>query len=1106
MPEAKYVLIDIQEGDDEDAAIERLLDELVGPEPAPDIRENAEWDESKHPRKPKGGESGGEFAPSGDSGAGKPKTKAELRRAKREEDKFWNSHYVHSDIQGIEKGTSEENLKSILKNGFRGGPHVNLLPAFGFRGPRDRADIMSFNYWPKKGSIVYLVPESDIVVVHGTARVKTGWKPGPNQVFRIDDPDKSLYDYYREASGKKYEWQEEAHPRHPSGSDRGGEFAPKGSDSAANGKDSEKKTSGTVEGIVDPSELIVTSGSDAGPGFSPEQVRERDRVINSIDAVARNWLHNKTGGDREPTRGELAEMMKFVGTKYGDQVDKIIADFSDYTKYPDRPAIHLVVGEKNVPDVWLLGWREEQKGLEATPIHDHGASEAGIYVHKGSVNERIFAIDKKDFGKDTLAFHEVDRGLNEGSGITINAPYLHDIGASHGEKLSVTVHAYYPPLNDMGFYEVKGKKLVKSGSWKEDPNVMKAKGFRDHTFPCYHYHRRKYHEETPWGVHAYEWVGSKKKSVKKFEWNEEDHPRQPGGSEKGGEFAPKGGGLAEQRTAAIADVSKLADTIINKEVEVDVLEEDKFHVPESWDDVSESDQDAVKEQWIDDNKQEYYESAVENWWETEAIESARSYAVWQEKDWAKEKLSELLEEHGVDLEKSGLLDEKGELKEEVLGELWDKDADNEYAFRYNGQSGKWNDDKGLSYDSRKYELVDNSGLVSPEALGEMVDSEGNNLFVGSEAFPGQLGLAGVPKMPSSSETASDLLNDFERAVLEKTDDPQSFMEAPDAEYFQDSINDYIGESFDEKDDSEKFELAKDKYGSDWDDNERGETVTATLTPPSEWKLLSDGRDYERTKAIGNELSKERFLQVLADRGIKSNSDRAAQAIKDVWSSWTGDSGGRLAYAMQAAAADELGGNFYKSRDKDKADAVNDANELFPGGYDGLKAYVRAQWEVNQYLFDKAKVDHLDLYRAVMVPTKNLEGHTQKIVMDSTYGGMPYYTAVPTMFIHQNGAASFTAKESVANNWNGVGYRPDEPSERVVIRARVPSTAVLSLPVFGKNLASEEEVVVTGLPWKSWDAWRGRAPSNEEFNMLHPRGPDGRFVDKPGGSDAEKRAA
>jgi hypothetical protein len=105
---------------------------------------------------------------------------------------------------------------------------------------------------------------------------------------------------------------------------------------------------------------------------------------------------------------------------------------------------------------------------------------------------------------------------------------------------------------------------------------------------------------------------------------------------------------------------------------------------------------------------------------------------------------------------------------------------------------------------------------------------------------------------------------------------------------------------------------------------------------------------------------------------------------------------------------------------------------------------------------------------------------------------------------QNGAASFTVQPHLANSWAGAGAVPPD-SDRVVIRARVPKEAVLSLPVFGKNLHSEQEVVVSGLPWKSWDAWYQRAPGFDDFEIKHPRGPDGRFIAKPDWKEVDAKA-
>jgi hypothetical protein len=83
-----------------------------------------------------------------------------------------------------------------------------------------------------------------------------------------------------------------------------------------------------------------------------------------------------------------------------------------------------------------------------------------------------------------------------------------------------------------------------------------------------------------------------------------------------------------------------------------------------------------------------------------------------------------------------------------------------------------------------------------------------------------------------------------------------------------------------------------------------------------------------------------------------------------------------------------------------------------------------------------------------------------------------YTKLPNLTIHRNGAASMTTDPGVANGWG-------QNLTRVVMRARVPRTAVVSVPAYGQNIHSEHEVVVAGTAWNKWDAFYQRAPRFEE---------------------------
>jgi len=87
------------------------------------------------------------------------------------------------------------------------------------------------------------------------------------------------------------------------------------------------------------------------------------------------------------------------------------------------------------------------------------------------------------------------------------------------------------------------------------------------------------------------------------------------------------------------------------------------------------------------------------------------------------------------------------------------------------------------------------------------------------------------------------------------------------------------------------------------------------------------------------------------------------------------------------------------------------------------------------------------------------------------------TRLPDLTLKRNGLQSTTTNAKVANGWNGVDVHNVEDPTRVVLRARVPATSVISIPVFGQNIKKEQEVVVIGTKdrWE-WDAWKQSAPS------------------------------
>jgi len=94
-----------------------------------------------------------------------------------------------------------------------------------------------------------------------------------------------------------------------------------------------------------------------------------------------------------------------------------------------------------------------------------------------------------------------------------------------------------------------------------------------------------------------------------------------------------------------------------------------------------------------------------------------------------------------------------------------------------------------------------------------------------------------------------------------------------------------------------------------------------------------------------------------------------------------------------------------------------------------------------------------------------------------YTHMTHFERLPDMHIDRNGAASATTNRTVANAWDG-------NAGRVVLRASVPRTAVVSVPAYGINVQGEHEVVIAGTAWKGWDAWAGTAPEFDRIKIGH----------------------
>ena len=215
------------------------------------------------------------------------------------------------------------------------------------------------------------------------------------------------------------------------------------------------------------------------------------------------------------------------------------------------------------------------------------------------------------------------------------------------------------------------------------------------------------------------------------------------------------------------------------------------------------------------------------------------------------------------------------------------------------------------------------------------------------------------------------------------------------------------------------------------------------------------------------------------RRWKPTSQRVDRTL---WAGWKASSTTTEGRLLQVATAFEPGGrlNEQTSRDIGVKEMMAHAEDEYAniGGWAGVRAYVRAKWETTQYLLDKAGLKTLQLYRGIDIGSQKFN----KMYLQRHYNEaekVQGFIHMPTLDVLRNGAASTSVSPDVANDWGSGG-------NRVVLRAEVPRTAAVSIPAYGINVKSEQEVVVAGTAWHGWDAWAKKAPEFSEVPLQKDR--------------------
>ncbi|MCA1452143.1 hypothetical protein I6F35_02800 [Bradyrhizobium sp. BRP22] len=564
-------------------------------------------------------------------------------------------------------------------------------------------------------------------------------------------------------------------------------------------------------------------------------------------------------------------------------------------------------------------------------------------------------------------------------------------------------------------------------------------------------------------------------------WDESQHPRDPAGTPTGGQFTSSGGGgssgsggeaaavqadpevvnvggdkwnqeiakeLEREYQAARPELEALATDAVGESTvtEPDEDEEEAPYVPEEWDSLSGDDQTEAESEYKNKNHDDYLQSETDNWYSESAPDDARvmvaaDFNDGTTTDWVSETLDDLRNDRKAD----GLPDFP----------FTDQQIMDALTIDYEAYGGGGTNDPEFSWDDDK--------LTAPAGYD-----------------PNQPTLPGIePQEPADYLTAGmreEIEKALEDAFNKQGDDQAGKMDPPD--YLGESVDEYLGESWSMMSDSEKFAWLESNTNILEKYQEAADTAAAPQelvveALPSKFDPLqqnASAEQYQRTQALARYLSAERAVQVLEDRKLPVPSRQALANIdSQLWGAWKSSSTSKNGMLLQVATAEELEGRLNaKTATEINPDAMKRyADQYYPniGGYAGVKAYVRAKWEVTQYLLDKGGIKTLQLYRGIRLPPEVIAKRFKHLPAGRKIEG---HTLMPTLEVVRNGAASTSLNAGVSNGWGA-------DANRIVLRIEVPRTAALSVPAYGINVHSEREVVVAGTAWKGWDAWRGTAP-------------------------------
>jgi predicted metal-dependent enzyme (double-stranded beta helix superfamily) len=165
-------------------------------------------------------------------------------------------------------------------------------------------------------------------------------------------------------------------------------------------------------------------------GRDPESDLAPPPVVHADELMLRRWyrLHDRS---RSLARAELELLVKDMSA-HPELWRHLLHQSPD-----ERHYVRMLL-DANV-EIWLICWCATQE----TGFHDHGGSRGAVAVLQGALSETLPNIG----GEHPRALHRT------GDCFSFGASHIHDVQHAAGDP-AASLHAYSPPLGEMGFYQL----------------------------------------------------------------------------------------------------------------------------------------------------------------------------------------------------------------------------------------------------------------------------------------------------------------------------------------------------------------------------------------------------------------------------------------------------------------------------------------------------------------------------------------------------------------------------------------------------------------------------------------------------------------------------